>query len=250
MEQLRKNCPWDRRQTHYSLRPYMLEEAYEAIAAIESGDPDLLKEELGDVLLQVVFHSQLAREQGRFNLNDVINEVSAKLIRRHPHVFGKERYQTVSQVMQSWQQIKAAEKKKDTKRSFGVDVGLPALTRAAKIQKRAAEKGFDWPDLTGAMDKLKEELSELENAYRQGAQGNIEEELGDVLFAAVNVARFLKVDPELALEKSLRKFLARFTYVEQQVKLSGQSFDKFTLEELDRWWEESKNKHFTRKKKL
>ncbi|MEW5784318.1 MAG: nucleoside triphosphate pyrophosphohydrolase [Bacillota bacterium] len=235
-------CPWDKEQTHISLRQYLVEEAYEVIAAIERADDAGLKEELGDVLLQVIFHSEIAREEGRFNLDEVIAEVSAKLIRRHPHVFGTESAATISQVINRWEQIKKREKGKASSSSISVDHGLPALLRAYKIQKRAANLGFDWPFLEGALDKLTEEIAELADAYRQGNTGKIEEEYGDYLFAAVNVARFLKINPELALGKANCKFLRRFQYIEQQVTQKGKTITDYTLDELDRWWNEAKKR--------
>ena len=240
-----KGCPWDRAQSHESLRPYLVEEAYEVIDAIDRRDWASLQEELGDLLLQVVFHSQIAREEGRFTLSQVIHGICEKLIRRHPHVFGPGEELTVQQVLQKWEQIKAAEKGEQAGEAAAaarLPACLPALIRARKCQQRAAEVGFDWPDLEGAMEKLKEELSELEDAYRQGFSGSIEEELGDLLFAVVNVARFLRVDPELALSRALSKFNERFRYIEQQVLESGRPFSSFSLDQLDRWWEEAKTR--------
>lgn len=242
MQRLRsvRGCPWDREQTHRSLRQYLVEEAYEVIAAIEQGDDAGLQEELGDVLLQVVFHSQIAREEGRFNLSDVIDTVSSKLVRRHPHVFGPERTASISQVMKRWEQIKRREK--GAKTPLGPEAGLPALLGAYKIQRRAAEMGFDWPQIEGAVEKLKEETAELEDAYRRGISGKIEEEFGDFLFAAVNVARFLQVNPELALGKALRKFWHRFQYILEQAGRQNKPVSDYSLEQLDRWWEEAKQK--------
>ncbi len=234
-------CPWDRQQTHRSLRQYLVEEAYEVVAAIERQDDAALVEELGDVLLQVVFHCSIAAEEDRFNFNRVVHGICTKLLRRHPHVFGAHSAHSVSQVMNLWEQIKSREK--GVKPGFRMpDSGLPALLAAAKVQKRAAEMGFDWPSVEGAWDKLLEEAEELQDAYRQGFSDKIEEEFGDFLFAAVNVARFLKVNPEMALGKALRKFASRFRYVLEQVEKSGKPVTAYTLEELDRWWEEAKDK--------
>ena len=235
-----RGCPWDRRQSHLSLRGCLIEEAFEVIAAIERDEPAALEEELGDLLLQVVFHSEIAREKGNFDLGRVINGISAKLIRRHPHVFGSARAASAGQAVERWEKVKEREKSPGAPGSLRIDPGLPALLGAFKVQQRAAALGFDWPSVEGAVAKLREEAAELEDAYRGGIAGNIEEEFGDFLFAAVNVARFLKINPELALGKALRKFMKRFAYISEQVTASGQPFSSYSLEELDRWWEEAK----------
>lgn len=237
-----RGCPWDRNQTHCSLRGCLIEEAYEVVAAIERDDDAALKEELGDLLLQVLFHSEIAREEGRFDLDAVIEGITAKLIRRHPHVFGTGRETSPAGAIVRWEQVKELEKGAGAASRIQVDPALPALLRAYKIQKRAASFGFDWPSLEGAVEKLKEEAAELKDAYRQGVPGRIEEEYGDFLFAAVNVARFLKLNPEMALGKALRKFLARFAYVSARVAGTNRPFSSFSLDQLDRWWEEAKIK--------
>ncbi len=233
-------CPWDKRQSHHSLRQYMIEEAYEVIAAIEEEDDASLQEELGDLLLQVVLHSQIAREEGRFNLNHVIESIAKKMIHRHPHVFGENKADSVSQAVVSWEQVKKREKGLSPGENYWPGDGLPALLASFKIQKRAADLGFDWPDIQGAVDKLQEESQELRDAYQQGVSGKIEEEFGDFLFAAVNVARFLKINPEMALGKAARKFISRFQYVLAQVEHSGRLVTEYSLAELDLWWEEAK----------
>lgn len=235
-----RGCPWDREQTHRSLRGCLIEEAYEVIAAIERDDYTALKEELGDLLLQVVFHSEIAREEGRFDLEAVVDGIAAKLIRRHPHVFGISRESTPAGAIGRWEQVKELEKGAGAAGRIQVDPALPALLRAYKIQQKAAALGFDWPSLEGAVEKLKEEAVELKDAYLQGLPGRIEEEFGDFLFAAVNVARFLKLNPEMALEKALRKFLTRFAHVSARVAVTNRPFSSFSLEQLDRWWEEAK----------
>ena len=237
-----RGCPWDRRQTHWSLRGCLVEEAYEVVAAIERDDPAALKEELGDLLLQVVFHSEIAREKGHFNLDKVISGINAKLIRRHPHVFGTGRVTSADQAVDRWERIKELEKDSGIAGRLQVDPALPALLRAYKMQKRAAALGFDWPSLGGAVEKLQEEATELQDAYHEGVPGKIEEEYGDFLFAAVNVARFLGINPELALGKALQKFQDRFAHVSAQVAESNRPFNCHSLEQLDRWWEEAKNK--------
>ncbi len=234
-------CPWDRKQDHYSLRQYLVEEAYEVVAAIERENDRDLQEELGDVLLQVVFHSQIAKEQKRFDFSRVIDTVVAKLIRRHPHVFGSGKATNASQVKILWEQIKSDEKGGDRKTSeISVDHDLPALLKAFKLQKKAAESGFDWPCIEGPLDKAREELSELEEAFQEDNKKDIEEELGDYLFTIVNLARFLEVNPELALGKTINKFIERYSYIMQKAKQSERPVSSFSLEELDFWWDEAK----------
>ncbi len=240
MARLRRDCPWDRRQTHHSLRPYLVEEAYEVVAAIDQKDPAAIREELGDLLLQVVFHSQIAREKGKFTIYEVIEGVVKKLIRRHPHVFGDETIVTEERVLKRWQQIKLQEKGgrgPDLKKEGS---GLPSLLKALKVQQKAAGVGFDWPTMDGAMDKLREEMLELEDACRRENWAKIEEELGDLMFATVNVSRFLKMNPELVLNRAIKKFVNRFEYVRRQVESSHRPFSSYSLEKLDEWWEKSK----------
>ena len=243
MSRLRSDsgCPWDRQQTAHSLRQYVVEEAYEVIAAIESGSEDALQEELGDLLLQVVFLSQIAHEEGQFDFFRVIKGIAEKLIRRHPHVFGKEYARDAAAVKVLWEQIKSDENSKDkAKNILQIDHGLPALLKAYKLQKKAASVGFDWPCLDGPLGKAREELAELEEACSNNDQGAIEEELGDYLFTVVNIARFLGVNPELALGKTIGKFIKRFSYIVEQAELNGKSVTDYSLEELDQWWEKAK----------
>ncbi len=243
MEMLRskKGCPWDRNQNHESLRQYLIEEAYEVVAAIDDGEPELMKEELGDLLLQIVFHCQIARENMIFNFADVVRGISEKLRRRHPHVFKDKIITEVSDVKLMWEDIKAAEKNNDrSKLSISVDHGLPALLKAYKLQRRAADLGFDWPSIEGAIDKAKEEFDELIEALSKGDCLAIEEEVGDYLFSVVNMSRFLGVNPELALGKTVSKFVQRFEYVLTKVDESGCPIDQFSLEELDKYWDEAK----------
>ena len=244
---LRIECPWDKKQTHETLRSCMIEEAYEVVEAINVQNDENLEEELGDVMLQVVFHSNLAEEKNRFNLTDVINKECEKMIRRHPHVFLQENsnndVNSIDKVLEKWENIKAAEKQTQTaiSRMDSVPRALPALTRASKIQKRAAEVGFDWDDISGALDKVKEETEEVIQADRQkDSSEHIAEELGDLLFAVVNVARFLKVDPEEALNSATRKFIRRFAYVEQQSLACGKQLENMSLEEMDELWDQAK----------
>lgn len=243
MQKLRGSdgCPWDREQDHRSLKPYLLEEAYEVIGAIDSGDQEELCAELGDLLLQVVFHAQIAAEEGNFSFFDVVSSITEKLIRRHPHVFGKPEKKTAGEVLRAWQQIKQDEKKQAEKASiFTLEKYLPALLAAQKLQRQASSVGFDWPEPEGAWDKLAEELRELRNAYYSGDEARIEEELGDLLFATVNVARFLEVDAEQALAKSTEKFYRRLLYVEQKAGEEGKKMTDYSLAKLDEWWDEAK----------
>lgn len=233
-------CQWDGAQTHQSIRRNFLEEAYEVAEAIDEGSPDHLKEELGDVLLQVVFHSSIEQDAGRFDLNDVADGVCRKLIYRHPHVFGDVSVSSTDEILSNWEELKKAEKGQSTQ-ADAVDAvarSLPALWRAEKVQKKAAKAGFDWPDVSGAMDKLREETAELSAAM--DGRGDVAEELGDLLFAAVNAARFLSVDPEDALHAASDKFARRFRRVEEAAAAQGRSMDSMTLAELDTLWAQAK----------
>ena len=245
---LRKECPWDRKQDHRSLRSCLLEEAYEAVDAIDRQDAANLEEELGDVTLQVVFHANLAEEEGLFDLASVINGECEKMIRRHPHVFLQEKannnVKSIDKVLERWENIKAEERgeSKETKILADVPRALPALTRAVKVQKKAAEAGFDWDDVSGALDKVREEIEELCQARRdRGDLSHIAEELGDVLFSVVNVARFLKVDPEEALRGTTDKFIRRFGYIEDSCLACGRELSELSLDEMDKLWEEAKS---------
>ena len=233
-------CPWDREQTHQSLRRGMLEEAYEVVEAIDQGSPEHLKEELGDVLLQVVFHADIERDAGRFDLDDVADGICKKLIYRHPHVFGDVQVSGTGEVLSNWEELKRREKGQATNTDAleAVARSLPALWRAEKVQKKAAKAGFDWPEVSGALDKLSEELAELRAAVAAGT--NVEEELGDLLFSAVNVARFVKTDPEEALSSACDKFIRRFRLVEQAAAQSGQAMEDMDLKKLDKLWEQAK----------
>ena len=233
-------CPWDRVQTHQSIRRDLLEEAYETATAIDTGDTDNLREELGDLLMQVLFHAQIETEQGGFNFDDVCDEACKKLIRRHPHVFGKLDLSTPEQVLQTWDEVKRQEKEqRSTAEAMqGVARAMPALWRAEKIQKKAAKEGFDWPDWHGARDKLDEELAELDEAIAGGER--IEQELGDVLAAAVNLARLLKIDPEQALNGSSDRFVSRYERMEQLAAGRGQALADMSLEEQETLWQQAK----------
>jgi len=242
MEQLRspEGCPWDRQQNHLSLRPFLLEEAYEVLDAINRENAQDLCEELGDLFLQVIFHSELAREKGDFSLWQVIDGITRKIYRRHPHVFQDEIAENAHEVRLKWQEIKKMEKGEGGGERFSIPKELPALMRAQKVQKRAADLGFDWPDISGAIKKIEEEARELNDAYHAGEKVKIEEEVGDLFFALVNTARFLGVESEIALSRTIDKFISRFKYIEEQVQSRGGNFSDFSLVELDHWWNEAK----------
>lgn len=233
-------CPWDRVQTHESLRRGFLEETYEVLEAIERDDPKLLCEELGDVLMQVVFHADIEKDAGRFTMDDVCDGVVRKLYYRHPHVFGDAHEDSPESVLVSWDAIKRREKGQRTTAEAMDSVArtLPGLWRAEKLQKKAADSGFDWPDIHGAMDKLHEEVDELSAAVRDGS--NVAEELGDVLFAAVKVARFAGVDPEEALAATCEKFIHRYAAVESGAAAEGRTVRELSLDEMMALWDKAK----------
>jgi tetrapyrrole methylase family protein/MazG family protein/ATP diphosphatase len=241
-------CPWDREQTLSTLRKYVLEEACEVIDAIDRGDRRELRDELGDLLLQVVFQAELARAEGAFGPDDVVAGICDKLVRRHPHVFADETADNAEQVLRNWERIKATEKSDKADRGVlgGVPRSLPALTRAQRIGEKVSRVGFDWPDARGSRAKVTEELGELDEAIASGDGDRIEAELGDVLFALVNLARHVHVDAEGALRRTIDKFSRRFDHVEARVKQAHggwptrESDDRLTLEELDGYWDEAK----------
>ncbi|MFP7300257.1 nucleoside triphosphate pyrophosphohydrolase [Neobacillus niacini] len=236
-------CPWDKEQTHETLKKYLIEETYEVIDAIDSGDIDHLIEELGDVLLQVMLHAQIGEDEGYFAIEDVIEGISAKMIRRHPHVFGNRKVENSDEVLLNWQEIKKQEKGETADSLLdGISMSLPNLIRAHEIQKKAAKVGFDWQEITPALEKVKEELEEFENEVKTNSLVNAKKEFGDILFAFVNVARFLKIHPEEALFETNEKFIRRFRFIEEKVKQSGKPIEDHSLEELDRFWDEAKLK--------
>ena len=237
-------CPWDREQTHATLKPYLLEETYEALEAIDIGDDDELCKELGDVLLQVVFHAQIAAEENRFGIEEVARAIVDKLIRRHPHVFADVEVDGSEQVLQNWEQIKKQERQElgDATPSLldGIPKQLPALMRAQRMQARVSRQGFDWDKIAGPLDKVEEEFAELRQAWASGETPAIEDEFGDLLFALVNTGRFLNVDSEQALRQSTDKFERRFRALEEAVRTSGKEISALSLQELDTIWDEIK----------
>jgi len=235
-------CPWDKEQTHQSIRKNFIEETYEAVEAIDTGDSGLLREELGDVLLQVVFHSQMEAERNVFQFEDVVDEVCHKLIVRHPHIFADVKADDTEQVLKNWEEIKKKQKgfTSQSQSLMNVSAALPALMRSTKVQQRAAKAGLDFENLQQALDSLKGEIAELEAAVWKRDSGNVREEVGDILFAAVNVSRFVRCDAEESLTVSCNKFVERFRLVEQMAAQEGRDLKEIPLRELDVLWEKAK----------
>ena len=247
-------CPWDREQTHASLRTYLIEEAYEVLEAMESGDDGKFAEEMGDLLLQIVFHSQIAKEEGRFTVADVIREVHDKMVRRHPHVFGERRAKDAAEVLKNWEQIKKEERsaargkngeglKQESKAGSlmdGVSRALPAALEGFQLTRRAARIGFDWESIEGVMDKMGEEAGELRQAVGAEDARRTEEEMGDLLFSAINLARFLHIDPEIALKKANAKFSSRFRRMEELASKSGEVLADVPRAQMEEFWEAAK----------
>jgi len=242
MEALRseKGCPWDKEQTRESLKPFIVEEAYELIEAIDEGDPEKIKEELGDLLFQIVFQCQIAKENNEFKVSDVIEKISKKMIARHPHVFGKADYKTADEVLLHWEEQKKLEGKMRESILEGIPKTLPSLLRAHRLQKRAAGVGFDWEKVEDVLKKLDEELKEFKKALKTKRQDEIEDELGDIFFMLVNISRFIGVNPEDALRKTISKFIHRFRYIEMNAAEQGKRLSDMTLPEMDRLWDEAK----------
>jgi tetrapyrrole methylase family protein/MazG family protein len=240
-------CPWDAEQSHESLKRYLLEEAYEVIEAIDTKSDDLLKEELGDLLLQPVFHAAIAEERGAFTIDDVLATLADKLIRRHPHVFGDQEIKDSEAQVANWEKIKKAEKGEERRSALsGVPPHLPALMKAHKITEKASRVGFDWEHVDQVMAKVLEELHEFEEAMTQGRQDRMEAELGDLLFAIVNLGRFLSLDPEEALRKTIVRFQSRFSYIEDCLHASGQHLQDASIDEMESLWIEAKSRENTR----
>lgn len=235
-----QGCPWDREQTHETLRAGLLEEACEAIDAITHADDANMREEMGDLLLQVVFHADLAAERGAFTFDDAAQHICDKLVRRHPHVFGDVDAADTTAVLRQWEQIKRGEKGEHASVMDGIPRALPALVRAANVQKKASRVGFDWPDADGVIDKFREEVAELSAEIAAGDPKKLEHEIGDILFTAVNMARKLGVEPELALEHANQRFIARFRHMEESIAPSGRKLEDLNPDELDKLWEQAK----------
>ena len=236
-------CPWDLKQDHQSLKPYLIEEAYEVIEAIDSGDDQKLKEELGDLLLQIVFHARLAEEKGRFDIWGVAEGICEKLIARHPHVFEKRRKITPEEVLQNWEHIKLANSgRKGYSVLEGVPKSLPALLKAYRVQEKVARFDFDWERAEEVFEKIKEEIGELERSFQVGESAKVKDELGDVLFSLVNLCRHLGLSPEEALNSTTEKFKKRFEYIENRLREKGKTLSDSNLEEMDRFWEEAKER--------
>ena len=237
-------CPWDIEQNFNTIAPYTIEEAYEVADAIERENWEDLKIELGDLLLQTVYHTQMAEEENLFNFNDIVNQISEKMIQRHPHVFGNEnRNKTASQQVKDWEAIKAEERLKKNQTGILDDVALnlPALLRSLKLQKRAARVGFDWPKISQVLEKIDEETKELIEAKKTETQERVNEEFGDLMFSIVNLGRHLKVDPEEALKQTNRKFITRFKFVEDSIRSQGKKIEDTSLEEMETLWQQAKD---------
>lgn len=240
MDELREKCPWDREQTFESLRSNTIEETYELIDAINTMEVTNIKKELGDILLHVVFYAKMASEKEWFEIQDVINALCDKLVYRHPHVFGEEEVANAAQVIQNWEQLKIKEKDGNKSVLSGVPSALPALIKANRVQEKARAVGFDWEERTQVWDKVQEELNELRHEIEQMNREKMEKEFGDLLFSVVNAARLYDIDPESALEKTNRKFIKRFTYLEENTIKKGRSLKEMTLDEMNEIWEEAK----------
>jgi MazG family protein len=238
MYKLRKECPWDAEQTHDSIKSATLEESYEVVEAIDDKDYNELKGELGDLLLHIVFHSVIAEDAGNFKIDEVIDGISDKLIRRHPHVFSDTKVNSNSDITRNWETIKLSEGRKSVVE--GVPRNLPELHKAFRLQEKASKVGFDWNDISLVWDKVEEELAEVKELQSQNETDKLEEEIGDLLFSIVNYTRFIGINPENALRRTNEKFVRRFQYVEKKIRESGRSITDSNLEEMDKYWEESK----------
>lgn len=237
-----KGCPWDREQTSESLKPFLVEEAYEVLEAIDEKNPEAVKEELGDLLFQIVFQCRIAQEKGDFGMTDVIEKISRKMIARHPHVFADADYKTSAEVLVHWEAQKKLEGKQRESLLEGVPRTLPSLLRAHRLQDRAARVGFDWERVDDVLKKLDEEIGEFRDAMERRQENEIEEELGDLLFMLVNLSRFIGVNPEEALRKTISKFISRFRYIEMAAAETGRTLSEMTLSEMDALWDEAKKK--------
>ena len=237
-------CPWDKVQTRESLKPYLVEETYEVLEALDTNDPEKIKDELGDLLYQILFHSKISSLNGEFSFRDVLDSLGEKMVRRHPHVFKEKEFNTPEQVVKQWEEIKRDEKGRSNQKSIfdNIPINLPSLPKAQKLQKKAAKEGFDWNRIDDVFDKLDEEITEFKEAVLKKKSVDIQSEIGDIIFVITNIARFYKVDAEEALRSTNNKFTKRFQYIEQKIKEKGGDFKDFSLKEMERYWQEAKNK--------
>ena len=235
-------CPWDKVQTRESLKPYLVEEAYETLEALDNNNPEEIKEELGDLLYQVLFHAKISENKNEFNITDVVESISHKMVYRHPHVFKEENLKTPEEVVTQWEEIKSKEKGKANRESVldGIPPHLPGLLRAQKLQKKAAKQGFDWDKIDDVFDKLDEEVAEFKEAVLSGKETDMTAELGDIIFVLVNIAKFKKIDAEEALRATNNKFIKRFQYIEAEVTKRGKTLKETSLEELEKYWQKAK----------
>jgi tetrapyrrole methylase family protein/MazG family protein len=236
-------CPWDKVQTRESLKPYLIEETYEVLEALDTNDPEKIKDELGDLLYQVLFHAKISSLNGEFDIRDVMNSLNEKMVRRHPHVFEKGQLNTPDQVVKQWEEIKKEERNQANQKSIldSIPINLPSLLRAQKLQKKAAKEGFDWDQVSDVFNKLDEEITEFKKAVLEGKDKDIQSEVGDILFVIVNIAKFNKIDAEEALRSTNNKFTKRFQYIEQKIAKKGKKLKESSLEEMERYWQEAKN---------
>lgn len=241
MDRLRGDggCPWDREQTRHSLKPYLVEEAYEVVEAIDSGEPDKIKEELGDLFFQIIFQAKISEELGEFSIEDIIKTTAEKMIKRHPHVFAQKKVMNAQEVLVQWEGMKQGENKRSILE--GIPGQLPGLLRAHRLQDRAARVGFDWENTAQVLEKVEEEWGEFEAAFSKGDQAQMEKEFGDLLFSLVNLARFVHINPEDALRKTINEFIRRFQYIEKGLEQEGKAFNEVSLAEMDTLWEEAKH---------
>ena len=237
-------CPWDKVQTRESLKPYLVEETYEVLEALDTNDPEKIKDELGDLLYQILFHSKISSLKGEFDFRDVIDNLSEKMVRRHPHVFNEGKLSTPDQVVGQWEEIKRKENNKANQKSIldSIPINLPSLIKAQKLQKKTAKEGFDWDQINDVFDKLDEEIKEFKEAVLKKVPADIQSEIGDILFIITNIAKFYKVDAEEALRSTNNKFIKRFQYIEQKLEEKGKTLKDSSLEEMERYWQEAKNR--------
>ena len=237
-------CPWDKVQTRESLKPYLVEETYEVLEALDENDPEKIKDELGDLLYQILFHSKISSLKGEFDFRDVIDNLSEKMVRRHPHVFKGGKLNTPDQVIGQWEEIKNKENNKANQKSIldSIPINLPSLIKAQKLQKKAAKEGFDWEQINDVFDKLDEEIKEFKEAVLKKKNTDIQSEIGDIIFVITNIAKFYEVDAEEALRSTNNKFIKRFQYIEQKIEGKGKTLKDCPLEEMERYWQEAKNR--------